>query len=132
MNSAIPLRAARRAAVALVILLPIAACEDDRGGIAPGVGSLTVSVTTTGVDVSSSGYLVTIDGGSGEPVAANGDVSISAIAGAHSVELTQVESNCTVAGENPRTVEVIAGEDTGVAFAVACVARPIAFASFRQ
>ncbi|HEY9515483.1 MAG TPA: DPP IV N-terminal domain-containing protein [Gemmatimonadaceae bacterium] len=132
MKITIPLRATGRAAAVLAILVALAACDDNNNGIGPDVGSVTVSVTSTGAGVSSLGYLVTLDGGVGEPVAANGDVSVSAAAGTHSVELTQVGSNCTVAGENPRTVTVIAGEDAAVTFEVTCVARQIAFASDRS
>lgn len=132
MKLSIPFRQAVRAVGALAIIGAFAACDDDNGGTGPNTGAVTVSVTSTGVGVDSAGYLVTLDGGDGQPIAANGDVSIQATAGSHSVELTQVASNCSITGENPRTVTVVAGEDTGVAFEIACVAPLITFASDRS
>jgi len=41
-------------------------------------------------------------------------------AGAHSVELGGVADNCTLSGDNPRTVTVTAGQPTAVAFSVSC------------
>jgi Tol biopolymer transport system component len=125
-------RPAARALCALAVVAAFAACGDDNGGTGPNAGSITVSVTTTGVGIDSDGYVVIVDNGDGVDVAPNGDVSISTVAGSHSVELSNVGSNCTVSGDNPRTVEVAAGEDVTVTFQVTCVARTIAFVSNRS
>lgn len=132
MKILIPFRPAMRAVCALAIVGAFAACGDDNGGTGPNVGSITVSVTSSGVGVDSAGYVVTLDNGDGEDVAPNGDLSISAAAGSHSVALTGVGGNCTVGGDNPRTVDVVAGEDVAVTFDVSCVARTFTFASDRS
>lgn len=124
-------RPAARALCALAVVAAFAACGDDNGGTGPNAGSITVSVTSTGVGVDSAGYIVTVDNGDGQDVAPNGDISISTTAGSHSVQLSNVGSNCTVSGDNPQTVDVAAGQDVPVTFDVACVARTIAFSSNR-
>ena len=127
-----PFRLAARSVFALAVVAAFAACgDDDDGGTGPNVGSITVSVTSSGVGVDSAGYVVVVDNGDGEDVAPNGDLSVSAAAGSHSVELAGVGSNCTVGGENPRTVDVVAGEDVEVTFEVSCAARTLVFASMR-
>jgi Tol biopolymer transport system component len=132
MKISTPFRPAARAVLALAVVAAFAACGDDDGGTGPNVGSITVSVTSSGVGVDSAGYVVVVDNGDGEDVAPNGDLSLSAAAGSHSVELAGVGSNCTVGGDNPRTVEVVAGEDVAVTFQVTCAARTLAFSSSRS
>ena len=131
MRISIPFRTATRALSALAVVAALAACGDDNG-TGPNTGSVTVSVTSTGAGVSSAGYVVTVDNGDGQDVAANGDISISVNAGSHSVALTNLPSNCSVSGNNPVTVDVTAGQDVEVDFAVTCVAPTIAFASDRS
>ena len=131
MKISIPLRTATRAVCALAVVVALAACGDDNG-TGPNAGSITVSVTSAGVGVDSAGYVVTVDNGDGQDVAANGDISISVEAGSHSVELTGVGSNCTVSGDNPVTVDVASGQDAEVTFDVTCVSPTIAFASNRD
>ena len=43
------------------------------------------------------------------------------LAGSHLVEMTSVPANCTVQGENPRTVNVVEGEDVQVEFEISCL-----------
>ena len=133
MKISFPVRAATRFACALTVAVALAACGDDNG-TGPDAGSITVSVTTSGTGPA--GYVVTVDNGDGEDVSANGDVSIAVQAGSHSVALTSLGSSCSVDGTNPVTVDVAAGEDVPVTFAVTCggasSAAAIAFASARS
>ncbi|HET7551721.1 MAG TPA: DPP IV N-terminal domain-containing protein [Gemmatimonadaceae bacterium] len=132
MKISFPVRAATRFACALTVAVALAACGDDNG-TGPNAGSITVSVTTTGSGPE--GYVVTVDNGDGQDVAANGDVSIAVEAGSHSVALTSLGS-CSVDGTNPVTVDVPAGGDVPVTFTVTCGGEPaataIAFASARS
>jgi hypothetical protein len=43
-------------------------------------------------------------------------------AGAHTIQLAGVAANCTISGDNPRTLSIIAGETTTVMFVVTCSA----------
>ncbi len=95
--------------------------------ITPGTGDLTVSVTTTGVDTDPDGYSVTVDGDGGRAIDVGGSVTVAALtAGNHVVGLAGVAGNCTVAGDNPRTVPVPAGAVAEAGFSVVCTALPAA------
>lgn len=84
-------------------------------------GTLRLTIATTGADVDPTGYLVSIDGGSGQPVSVNTTVTIAGLpSGNHSITLGDVTPNCTVA-ENPRTVSIPANGETTLSFTVACV-----------
>ncbi len=101
-------------------LLLVAACDETN---APTVGTVRVSVTTTGGDVDLDGYSVMVDGASPQTVPVNETVVISSVpSGAHAVALSDVAANCTVAGQNPRPVTVTGGETVEVGFVVSCVA----------
>ena len=84
-------------------------------------GDLEVTATTTGDDIDANGYTVSVDGGSAQPVDPNGTVTIPDVAaGNHDVLLGDLASNCTVAGDNPRTVSVTVGGTATTTFDVAC------------
>jgi len=85
-----------------------------------GSGSLTVTTTTTGSNAPSTGYTVTVDGTSSQPIATNGSVTFTVPAGANPVALSGVPSNCAVSGANPTTVTVPAGGAVTTTFSVTC------------
>src|SRR6266699_1274195 len=116
-------------------LLTLAAC---RGSTAPTRGAnqgvVRVTATTTGADLPSAGYNVSVDSGAGLAIPANGAVTIPGLsASRHSVTLYSVAANCALSGVNTRSVDVTAGETVVVAFAVDCTAtNQIAFVSNRD
>jgi len=84
-----------------------------------GAGSLRVITSSSGVDVPPA-YSVSIDGGVSQPIGANLELIFSQLgARVHTVFL-DAPTNCTPNGTNPRTVAVVAGATTDVAFDVAC------------
>ena len=84
-------------------------------------GTLRASTATTGSDPDPTGYLLSIDGGPGQPIGLNSTLSIAGLpAGGHTVSLVDVTPNCTVA-ENPRTVTIPSGGQVDLAFAISCV-----------
>lgn len=84
-------------------------------------GSLEVSTATTGEDVDPNGYSLTVDGGAGPAIGVSEAVTISGlVARDHEIELSDVASNCTVAGNNPRTTSVPAGGAASITFDVDC------------
>ena len=95
------------------------------------VGTLRVTVVTTGVDLDTSGYTVLVDGEPVGAVASNGAVTVSPVtSGTRSVSLADVSSNCMVTGGNPRSVVIPVYDTARVAFEVSCVKSPqIAFSS---
>src|SRR3989442_7293660 len=105
-------------------LLTLAACSDStaptRGATQ---GAVRVTATTTGADLPSVGYSVSVDSGAGQAVPTNGAVAISGLnAGRHSVTLYGIAANCVLSGVNTRAVDVRAGDTVRVAFDVTCFA----------
>ncbi len=92
----------------------------------PTTGDLTVTTSTSGTDIDPDGYTVTVDGTNPKPIGTNSSgVTFPGLSAAsHSVELTDVASNCTVSGSNPRSVNVAAGSGGSTAFAVTCAVPP--------
>jgi hypothetical protein len=90
--------------------------------IPPTTGDLQVNTSTTGSSMDPNGYAVVVDGGAPQAIAINGTVTFSGLSqGSHSVALTDVASNCTVLGSNPRTISVPAGGTASTSFQVSCV-----------
>lgn len=93
-------------------------------------GSVRVTVTATGSDVQSSGYLLSVDGAA--TPASTGTTNTLTVdhlaAGNHTVRLVQqttyattgLSMNCSVAGTNPQTAAVVINATTEVAFAATC------------
>jgi WD40 repeat protein len=87
------------------------------------VGTLRVTASTTGSPIDPDGYGVALDGGSAQPITANGTLTLENVAaGPRSVELTGLAGNCSVAGNNPAVVTVTTGATTELAFDVSCAA----------
>jgi Tol biopolymer transport system component len=99
-------------------------------------GSIEVSTATSGADLDPNGFTIQVDGGSPVAVTANGTALIEGVLGGdHSVTLGGVSSNCIVAGQNPRTLQVTTGgpnRDTArTTFDASCVAvQKIAFTRY--
>jgi len=117
-------------AAAAVTLIGAAACNDSQSprprallGL-PDVGTLAVTVTTSGSNTPS-GYTVIVDGSSSQSVGATGVATFLGLpSGSHTVLLSGVPSNCSVSGDNPRTVSLIAGLVAATTFSVSCTAPP--------
>jgi hypothetical protein len=87
----------------------------------PPTGAIEVTASTTGVDADPDGYLVTVNGSQSQHIGVNASVTFSNVAaGERTVELTGLAANCSVTGDNPRSVTVTAGETAQMAFAVVC------------
>ncbi len=89
-------------------------------------GSVEVTAVTEGSDRDVTGFTVRVDAGPTRALASNGVVTIEQLAaGDHSIRLDGVASNCTIEGDNPRTLQVTAGgaeRDTShTMFQVRCV-----------
>lgn len=86
-------------------------------------GTLRIQTTTTGPDPDPNGYTFAVDGGATQPIGVSATNSLSNVAaGAHTVQLSSLASNCAVQGENPRPVTLAAGATSDVSFAVSCTA----------
>ena len=89
----------------------------------PGSGTLRIQTTTTGPDPDPNGYTFALDGGTTQPLGVGATTSLANVsAGAHTVQLSSLASNCAVQGDNPRPVTVEGGATVDVSFAVTCTA----------
>ena len=87
--------------------------------------NLTVVAQTQGGVVDVDGYTVHVGTGPTASVGANASVTINGVqTGAQVVSLTGLAPNCAVSGENPRTVQIQAGQSPSVTFQVVCTALP--------
>ncbi len=92
---------------------------------APTTGNLTVTTSTSGENVPTNDYTVTIDGTTSQPIPPNGDVSFTALEpGNHDVALSGLPTNCELTSANPVTVTIVAGETETTTFSVSCSAPP--------
>lgn len=88
---------------------------------APGTGSIRITAATTGSSPDGDGYTVSVDGGNAQPLDVNGSRTIDGLEPrAHTVVLGGLASNCTLTGDNSRSVNVTAGQTATVSFAVNC------------
>lgn len=127
---------------ALTMAFTVGACDDDDDVTDPGgnpdpaaTGAIAVTANTLGSDLDGTGYTaeVTAETTGDEPstdpnpeardLGINGSVTFDErVTGDHLVQLTDVASNCTVGGLNPRQVKVEADATTTVTFEVTCSA----------
>jgi len=103
-----------------------AGCGDDDPA-PPTTGQIAVTTVTTGDTPDPDGYALTLDGNAAGDVGVN-DVAIipDLTPGTYTVALTGVAANCTVAGDNPRDLNVTAGVSTTTTFSVNCPGAPAA------
>ncbi|NNF42534.1 MAG: hypothetical protein HKN62_05720, partial [Phycisphaerales bacterium] len=84
-------------------------------------GTLVVTTTTTGADIDPDGFAVSVDGGAGQAIATTAVLTLNDTPfGDRMVELTGVAGNCTVSGENPRTVTVPQNAAVQTDFTINC------------
>jgi hypothetical protein len=114
-------RAARWSGRILVLLFAGAAgCSSDDLSAPATSGTLEVTTTTTGTEMDPDGYAVQVDGQAAGSIGTAATIRSDLAAGDHAVQLAGLAANCTVTGENPRTVSVTAGQTMSVTFAVTC------------
>jgi TolB protein len=87
----------------------------------PGTGSLSITTATAGSSLDPDGYTVSVDGAASQAIGLNATLAIDDLAlGTHAITLSGIASNCHLAGENPRMVEVLPGSTT-VSFDLNCL-----------
>jgi hypothetical protein len=93
------------------------------GGTDVVVPSLSITTSTNGVELDPDGYSLMVDGAQAQPIGLAATLTVDGLSdGQHTLELSGLASNCSIQGENPRTVTVSSGSTTGVAFAITCSA----------
>jgi len=86
-------------------------------------GAVKIITTTSGGDLDPDGYQVAIAGSSSQPIPTSGSITVTGLAaGTQAVQLSGLAANCSVTGENPRSVTVAAGATAEMTFTMACSA----------
>ena len=100
----------------------MAGCGDDDDGVAPPTtGSLTVSVVTAGAPADEDGYTLTVSGTSRTVTGTSIQETFADLPiGSSSVELGDVQENCTIGGANPVSVTIPGGSNASASFDVTC------------
>ncbi len=85
-------------------------------------GALEVSVALAAGEPPARGFLVTVDGGVYSAPASVGETVTFPVLTAipHLVRLGNLPANCAVAGENPRSVAIVANDTVSITFEVGC------------
>lgn len=83
--------------------------------------NLRVTASTSGIDQDSDGYTVAVDDSITKQIGPNGAASFDSVPeGSRQVELEGVANNCSVSGDNPRTVAVSTDSLASTSFDVSC------------
>jgi hypothetical protein len=99
--------------------------EVNCAALPPAAGTLRITTNTSGVDEDPDGYALAVDARASQPIGVGTTVTLANLpAGVHTVQLSGNESNCTIAGANPRTVTVPDGGTVDMTFTITCTARP--------
>ncbi len=94
--------------------------EDDNSD--PTTGSVEITTSTIGDNQDPDGYTVML-GESEEEIDSNGSVTFEDLEeGSYDAELTGVAEHCSIDGENPKSVDVTAGETASLDFSITCMA----------
>ncbi|MGD8699866.1 MAG: hypothetical protein PVJ43_11280, partial [Gemmatimonadales bacterium] len=102
------------------LALAVTGCGDDFM-IQPGNGALQVTVVTTGASFDPDGYTFSVDGHRHQAIGVNETVLVMELGfGEHNVELEGLTMNCSVVGDNPRSVHVSGNRVTPITFEVTC------------
>jgi hypothetical protein len=88
-------------------------------------GSVQVRTVTAGEDLDPNGYTVLVDDVPVATVSDTGVTEVPVAAVRHQVALAGVTPNCTVAGDNPRPVDVGTGASVPIVFAIQCAKAPL-------
>jgi hypothetical protein len=106
----------------LLFLAVAAACESAFSISSDGI--IHVLVTTSGSGSDADGFTLTVDGGDPRFISSGGSVALEGLAeGTHTVLLSGIAANCSVQGDNPRSVLVGADGGATLGFSVACEPR---------
>jgi WD40 repeat protein len=87
-------------------------------------GSVRVITATAGADLDADGYSLALDRGAEQPIGTSGTLTIAGVPGGdHTLALNGVAGNCSVDGQNPRSLVVpFGGSTVNVSFTVRCLA----------
>ncbi|HEX3235584.1 MAG TPA: CARDB domain-containing protein [Gemmatimonadales bacterium] len=92
---------------------------------APTMGSIQVTIASTGAPADPDGYELLLDGADAQAVSVSDTVTLPGLApGPHTLGLGGVAQNCEVQGNDPQGLTVTAGQTATAAISVTCAAPP--------
>ena len=101
--------------------LGFAACGGDSLTLPPSSGGIEITTVTGGSEPDPDGYTVQVDAQQPQAIATAGTLQILELTpGAHNVLLSGMAPNCSVQGDNPRSLTVAVGETTTSTFTLEC------------
>jgi len=123
-------RITRNVLTAVAAVLGVTGCDhptgpSPRADLVPALplpvqGTLAVATLTTGSSIPS-GYTITVDNSQSQPIAPTGLATFTGLAaGTHAVLLGGVAPNCTLQGQNPQTVTLVADVVGSATFTLSC------------
>lgn len=94
-------------------------------------GALAITSVTDGIDIDTNGYGIAVDGVLSFAMRANESVVIAGLAERpHEIELTGVAGNCSIAAENPRTVDIVMDDTVETLFEISCAPALLGYLTF--
>ncbi len=112
--------------VLLVLVFTAVSCSDSSQSVNPDIdvpenGILIVQTVTTGGDPNPEGYVIAVQGAGTREMEANGSTQFGDLeAGTYQIQLNEIAGHCELSGENPVSIEVIAGDTVTAIFEVSC------------
>ena len=106
----------------------MAACGSDNDIVPSGPpGTLVVTAATTGPDADANGYRVALDSGPAQALGTNGNTTFeNTPSGEHSLVVSGVSGNCSVASGNTQSVAIPPEDTARVELQVTCSLRRFA------
>lgn len=87
----------------------------------PAKGDITVSTSTSGDELDEDGYDITVENFGSKSIGLNDEVEImNVFAGSRTVQLDEIDPDCSVDGNNPKSVSVPVDGELEVSFSVTC------------
>ena len=111
---------AARSSLSLAVLALLVSGECRTAFDSDSDGKVRVAIATSGANLDLDGYSLTVDGDMAYVVATQGTITLQLTQGTHTVQLNGLAANCTVNGDNPRTIVVGASGSAQVLFGVTC------------
>ncbi len=109
----------------VVALVAWAACTDpgpaDPVNVRVSLGSVRLTITTSGIRPDSDGYTVSVDGSGPRPIPSNGSLLFEDLApGSHAFELTDMARHCVASAGNPFSLTVAPGSTIEATLDIEC------------
>jgi YVTN family beta-propeller protein len=88
--------------------------------------ALQLTTSTTGTDADSDGYTFSLDGNPSSSIGINASLILNGLApGEHVLQVSGVAENCSLSGDNPRSLTLTVEQTTEAVLVISCAPRPV-------